>query len=568
MKVGRFGVVLLIQLVILGWSIIVSRIEKTFAQAPSLVVVNAASYAADALAPVSMAAAYGLFVTTGGQTFSAQSTQLPTTLGGMRVSVNGIDSGLIVVSPGQINFVLPATLPDGSNVVIVTNADNSTRTGLVNIQRAAPGIFTARGSGQGAAAALVTTDGVNFQSTFNSDGSEREVSAGTISRPNYLVLFATGVRSAAAITPNDGNGVAEAVTATIQGVPATVLYAGPSGTFAGLDQINLIIPPQLSGLGSLRVRLSIGGRVSNVATVLVGGPIPAIRSDSITPGSGIFGVLSTDDQLQGAGDGTGRSYYFDAYRLTTTAANTTVAVDLRSVQFNALVAIAEQRTDGSLNFLASDDQTGGLGNGVIENDNALLLMVLSNPGNYLIVVTSADSDPNATGGYQLSLATGALQQINYGMPITGAVIGNTDLLTSAGVRLDPHWFAGTAGDVVQIRMASTAFDSFLILNAENGDLVEFDDNSGGGGQGRDSLLTKSLPHSGNYIIIATPYEPGRTGEYTLTLNRLNPFAAGSDELLTALPGRTLSRIGNAEDHGLRQTQFDRFAFRRFIAGGQ
>lgn len=546
----------------LGWLTTVREINSARAQAPSVVAVNAASFATDVLAPDSMAAAFGVFATTGGQTFTAPSAQLPTTLGGVRVTVNGIDSGLIVVSPSQINFVLPANLPDGANSLVVTNSDSTTRTTSINVQRAAPGIFTARGNGSGAAVALVTTDGANYQPTSNPDGSEREVNAGTPNRPTYLVLFATGVRNAAAANPNDGNGVAEAVVATIQGVPATVAYAGRS-SITGLDQLNIIIPPQLSGQGSVRVRLNIAGRVSNSPTILIGGTPPPIRADPITAGTGVFGVLSTDDQLQGSGDGSGRTYFFDAYRLTTTAANTAVAVDLRTVQFNAVAAIAQQRTDGSLVILASDDNTGGLGNGRIENDNALLLAVLREAGNYLVIVTSADSDPNATGGYQLSVASNAMQSINYGTTTNGATIGNTDLVTSAGTRLDAYWFAGTAGDVVQIRMTSTAFDSFLILNAENGDLVEFDDNSGGGAQGRDSLLTKNLQQSGNYIILATPYEPGRTGAYTLTLSRLNP-AASAGEFQTAAPGRTLSANADGENGGLRRTQFEQFASRHFI----
>lgn len=565
-RLGLFGLGLLALIGTLGWAIAVSKVTTTYAQSSSVVVVNAASFATDALAPDSMAAAFGSFVTTGGQTFTAPSTQLPATLGGVRVTVNGIDCGLIVVSPSQINFVLPINLPDGSNSLVITNADATTRSTTLNIQRAAPGIFTARGSGQGSAAALVTNDGVNYLATYNSDGSEREVSAGTPARPNILVLFATGVRNAVAINPNDANGVAEAVTATIQGIPAQVQFAGRAGSFAGLDQLNVVIPPQLSGQGLVRVRLTIAGRTSNAATLLIGGQMPPIRFDPITSGAGVFGVLSTDDQVQGASDGSGRTYFFDAYRLTTTTANTPITVDLRSVQFNALVAIGQQRTDGSIVFLASDDQSGGLGNGNLENDNALLLTVLRDPGDYLIFATSADSAPAATGGYQLTVTTGssAIQQLTYGTTTSGATISNTDLVTSAGDRLDAYWFVGTAGDVVQIRMTSTAFDSFLILNAQNGDLVDFDDNSGGGAQGRDAMLTKTLTQSGNYVILATPFEPGRTGAYTLSLNKLNPSLAAIRELNVRVPGRALSSVDEAEDRNLRQTQFDRFASRRII----
>jgi hypothetical protein len=157
--------------------------------------------------------------------------------------------------------------------------------------------------------------------------------------------------------------------------------------------------------------------------------------------------------------------------------------------------------------------------------------------------------------------TGVVQPISYGTTTSGASIANTDLQTSAGDFLDAYWFAGNAGDYVQIRMSSTAFDSFLILDAENGDLVEFDDNSGGGPQGRDSLVTKRLAASGNYIIIATPFEPNRTGAYTLTLNRLgSALAEGGEQAVVA--GREW-RPGRSQ----REPQFERYASRRVISIG-
>ena len=57
-----------------------------------------------------------------------------------------------------------------------------------------------------APAALTTTDGVTYQPVTNADGSERELNVGTRERPNFLVLFATGIRNAVAANPNDANG--------------------------------------------------------------------------------------------------------------------------------------------------------------------------------------------------------------------------------------------------------------------------------------------------------------------------------------------------------------------------
>jgi uncharacterized protein (TIGR03437 family) len=526
------------------------KLPSASAQGASIVVVNAASFFGDALAPDSIAAAFGAFNTVENRSHVASALPLPTTLGGVRVTVNNIACGLFYASPTQVNFALPPLSAVGTVNIVVTNADNSTRTGTLNMQRTGPGIFTASGFGTGAPAALTTADGVNFQLTFNADGSPRTVSAGTRERPNFLILNGTGIR----------NGVAEAVTVTFQGVPGRVTYAGRVGNLAGLDQLNVAIPPELSGFGLTKVRVEANGRWSNTVTINIGGQPPPLRASDIAPNNTVSGALSNDDQVQDSGDGSGRTYFFDAYRLRTTAADTTVAIDVRSAQFDAVVQLVRQGTDGALTVLAADDQTGGLGNGQEDNNNALLLTVLRDPGDYFVLVSSADAEPNATGGYSARVSTGVVQPLSYSATPVSANIANTDVQTSAGDFLDAYWFAGNAGDFVQIRMASTAFDSFLFLSADTGELIEFDDNSGGGPQGRDALLTSGLPQSGNYIIIATPYEPGRTGAYMLTLNRLNSSFAGDEALQLRAPGRSWQPRSAAKG-----ALFKRLAARRVLA---
>jgi len=81
---------------LLGWAIAIARIVAVSAQAQTATIVNSASYATDVFAPESMASAYGSFVTTNNQTFVAPSAQLPATLGGIRVTVGGIDAGMIL----------------------------------------------------------------------------------------------------------------------------------------------------------------------------------------------------------------------------------------------------------------------------------------------------------------------------------------------------------------------------------------------------------------------------------------------------------------------------------------
>ncbi len=240
------------------------------AQPSTMAVVNAASFVGDAIAPESLAAVFGRFQTTEGRLFVASSLPLPTRLGGVRVTVNGQDAQLMMVSNAQINLAAPQNVPDGPASVVITNDDGTVSAGMVNMARTAAGLFSMRSNGHGTAAAVWTTDGVTFQSVLNSDGSERAINAGTRDRPTFLVMFTTGLRHAPAANPNDGNGVAEAVTVTMKSVNATATFAGPAPGFVALDQVNLVIPPELAGSGSVEIRIRVGGRFSNVVTVRIG----------------------------------------------------------------------------------------------------------------------------------------------------------------------------------------------------------------------------------------------------------------------------------------------------------
>jgi uncharacterized protein (TIGR03437 family) len=534
------------------------------AQPQQVTVVNAANFNPDKrVAPDSVAAAFGQFVTQNNPPFFATTLPLPTTLGGVRLAINGVNAGLFFVSAGQINFVVPPTLQDAASATVtVTNSDNSTRTGTLTIQRAAPGIFTMRGTGQGVAAALTTFDGATFTPVFNPDLSERVVDAGTAQRRNVLVLFVTGIRNVPAQNPNDGNGVAEAVRVTLQGVPLTLLFAGAAPGLAGVDQINAYLPPEAAGLGSVDLEVSTANpaATSKITTPPTPPPtinlgptsqLPAVRVTDINFGQTVTGELTADDQIQQISDGTKRTYFFDAYRFTTTAANTTVAIDLRTTGTTSLdpTVLLYQSVNNQLVLVAADDQTGSYENGRQVGGNALLLTVIANPGTYVAFATSADIQPNGVGAYSLRLNQNVIQQINYGANLTNVAITNTDLQTSHGTYLDAYWFTAAANDNVVISMNSTVFDSFLVLQANSGDPnIAFDDNSGGGQNAR---ITRRIGTAGNYIIIATPYEPNKTGAYTLSLNRVTAL---SDEAETqsAAPGRLLRDERGEQRGGLAE----------------
>ncbi|MEP7271227.1 MAG: DUF4394 domain-containing protein [Acidobacteriota bacterium] len=535
-------------------------------QTGGLTVVNAASFAPGSIAPDSIAAAFGNFQTQNGQAFSGGSVPLPTTLGGVKLTIGGVDAGLFFVSNGQINFAVPSSLPNGLALVTVTNSDGSTTTGSVNIDRVGPGLFTANSSGSGTAAAFSTFDGVTLTPVTNSNGSERPLDPGTVARPDHLVLFGTGIRNAPGANPGDSNGVAEAVTVTIQGIPAVVLWAGPAPGNTGLDQINVVIPPSLAGAGRVQVKVTVAGQTSNVVTVTIGGTPAQVTTQTITVGQTANGSLSANDQILAAGDGSDSVFFFDAFRFNGVA-NSGIAIDLRSDSFDAAILLYRRNAAGGLDLIAAEDQLGGLGDGDLENNNALLLTVLPQTGEYVVFVTSADSDPSATGDYTLRIVSNVVQPISYGSSIN-ASISTGDLQTSAGDFLDAYSFAGVAGDRVQIRMSSPTFDPLLILSFNSGDVLTADDNNGGGPTGLDSLISVTLPETGIYIIVATPFEPNRTGSYSFSLIRNTNATALETEALAAesIPQSVrmrqfLSRKVTRESG----SRFERFAARRVVS---
>jgi len=273
--------------------------------------------------------------------------------------------------------------------------------------------------------------------------------------------------------------------------------------------------------------------------------------------------LSADDQVMR--DDVGRTFFFDAYNFTATSA-TGLAVEVRSTVFNPAVVLFKRNPDKSLTPLATDDDLGGLGNGAIVNGNSLLLTVAPEDGEYVVVVTSSETNENGVGGYTVRLTGNAVQQTAFGANISGAIAAG-DLQTVAGDLVDAYWFLGMAGDRAQITMSSANFDPALVLNRNNGENIAADDNGGGG---TTAQITQTLSDTGIYVIVATPFAPNAAGAYTLTLTRLATLAANVEAeanlRIQERPGRAvmLKRITSDPREINLDSRFDRLTSRRVI----
>jgi uncharacterized protein (TIGR03437 family) len=233
-------------------------------------VLNAASYAAGALAPGSFAVVFGVDLASE----ATRSGILMPTLDGTSIQItdaSGHSSNALLyyASPAQINFILPAKLSTGMGALAIQTQAGTSATTPISIAAVDPGLFSADASGTGVAAGsalLVSADGQQTQLPISScSGTPLVCTAipidlGTASDTVYLSLYGTGIR---------GRSAPSAVAAMIGGTLVNVLYAGAQPNYPGLDQVNLQLSSQLRGRGNVPIVLTVGGTAANVVTVSV-----------------------------------------------------------------------------------------------------------------------------------------------------------------------------------------------------------------------------------------------------------------------------------------------------------
>jgi len=186
---------------------------------------------------------------------------------GVSVSVNGVAAQVFYASSSQINFLIPPQTPVGAATFTIGTA-TATATVTSMVANVAPALFSANGSGFGVAAATAVSVQVSNPSLqgpvavvqCNTSGCASVPIALGVDTPVYLSLYGTGIRNRSSLA---------AVTCTINGITVPVLYAGPQGTFAGLDQVNVPIPLTLRGSGESNVILTVDGHTANAVTINV-----------------------------------------------------------------------------------------------------------------------------------------------------------------------------------------------------------------------------------------------------------------------------------------------------------
>jgi uncharacterized protein (TIGR03437 family) len=226
--------------------------------------------------------AEGSFFTVWGSNLAPSSSGLtnfprPQTLNGVTVTFTPVGGGtgtnayLIYIGTGQINALLPSTVPVGTYNVTVTNGTVSApvQTQVVASKAA---LFTQDQSGTGLAVVFnyisQSENDVNRLTTGNYNGS--------LSSPatpgQTLVAWGTGIGpyqagdNTAGISHDFSK--SETITAIVGGVSIPVAFAGLNG-YAGEDQINFTLPANVPTGCSVTLQISVAGVLSAVTSISI-----------------------------------------------------------------------------------------------------------------------------------------------------------------------------------------------------------------------------------------------------------------------------------------------------------
>ncbi len=228
-------------------------------------IVSAASYLGGKVSPGEVISIFGPFPgpSAPGATLQLNGQGVASTLlGGMQVLFDRVAAPMIFAVQGQVNCVVPYEVSGKSSTQVQLLYQGQVAGTLTEpVTAVFPAIFTLSKSGQGA---IVNQDG-----TVNS--ASNPAPAGSI-----VSVYATGEGQTSSGGADGTLGtaplpvpVAQPVTASVGGVPATVKYAGgASGEIAGVLQVNLQIPAGVAKGSAVPILLNIGGTGSQTGVTI------------------------------------------------------------------------------------------------------------------------------------------------------------------------------------------------------------------------------------------------------------------------------------------------------------
>jgi uncharacterized protein (TIGR03437 family) len=225
-------------------------------------VLNAASFLPSApLSPGTIVSIFGSNLANG----SASASKLPlgTQLSGTQVVIGGMEAPLLYADQGQINAIIPYGLQVNTNTqVIVLQGNAYTSPQSITLAPAQPGFFTVTQNGTGQAI-VIAPNGKLAQPGNPAKAGDEVVFYGVgLGGVTPTVVAGAAASSSPLMT------VSAAVSLTIGGHTASVKFAGLTPGFAGLYQVNALVPAGVTG-NSVPVVLTVAEQPSPTVTMAV-----------------------------------------------------------------------------------------------------------------------------------------------------------------------------------------------------------------------------------------------------------------------------------------------------------
>src|SRR5215813_9095002 len=176
-----------------------------------------------------------------------------------------------MVSPQQINFVIPDGSPLGKTQMVIKNGDKDAATGEMQIVDSSPALFTSD-SGDGKSKSVVGTTSANgspSQSIVNTGGSPSMIGPGAPWAPTTVTLLGTGIRYASSVQVRIGDQTVEQtfVEPDDAGIDR-VTFRMPRMSRAGMNTLSLVVNTRSSATASPGAStLAAGAAPSSDATM-------------------------------------------------------------------------------------------------------------------------------------------------------------------------------------------------------------------------------------------------------------------------------------------------------------
>jgi len=173
----------------------------------------------------------------------------------------------------------------------------------------------------------------------------------------------------------------------------------------------------------------------------------------------------------------------------------------------------------------------------IENDDAdsashsSLDFAASETGRYVVYATSYSE--GETGDYLLTIAAAqpdentteiAQPEVILVDSTAHGTLDSSDSSLDEGEFRDLYTFSAEAGQAVRVELRSADFDTWLAVMTPSDDVFQNDDFEGAVTLSSVALI---IPETGTYTIIATSYDAGETGEYSLSLESVEPASVNA-----------------------------------------